>query len=89
MVIVCAAPNRAQQDPAFAAADPATKASLIGNHLTKGVTNAEVLSIANGWNDPAKTPEAKRAELADLISKANHSGSCALADAWNAPSPAP
>ena len=69
MVLVCAAPERAEGDRA------ATKADAIAGHLTDGVGNAKVLNAAEAW----KTDGVNRKQLEALVKEAKLS-SCALHD---------
>jgi hypothetical protein len=68
MILVCAAPNRAD-------GDSGTRADAIAAHLTDGVGNVEVLTTVEGW----KTDGINEAELARLVQRAKLS-SCALRD---------
>jgi hypothetical protein len=72
MVLVCATPARASEDPDYAGA----KSDTIAKHLTDGIGNPRVVQTAEAW----KTDGIDRAQLATLIKDAKLS-SCALRDA--------
>lgn len=69
MVLVCAAPSRAEGEHA------ATRSDAIAGHLTDGVGNPKVLSAAESW----KTDGVNQHQLAALVAEARLS-QCALRD---------
>ena len=70
MVLVCAAPERADGDRRAA-----TKSDAIAGHLTDGVGNPKVLSAAEAW----KTDGVDRKQLEALVKEAKLTR-CALRD---------
>jgi hypothetical protein len=77
---VCAAPIRAEHDPAFG--DPGARDDVLDKHLADNVTHPEVLAKIDGWRHPDKTTEQRLAELDELLKRAGLSTRCRLAEVW-------
>ena len=80
---VCAAPIRAEHDPAFG--DPGARDDTLNKHLSDNVTYPEVLEKIEGWKHPDKSTEQKLAELDDLLKRAGLSTKCRLSEVWADP----
>jgi hypothetical protein len=80
---VCAAPIRAEHDPAFG--DPGARNDTLNKHLSDNVTYPEVLEKIETWKHPDKTTEQKLAELDELLKRAGLATKCRLQEVWADP----
>jgi hypothetical protein len=80
---VCAAPNRAEHDPAFG--DPGGRDQVLSDHLDDNVTHPKVLEAIEGWRSDQKPTEDKVKELDALLNEAGLQTPCRLRDVWSDP----
>lgn len=82
VTILCDSPTRAEADPRWKD-EGAMKPSILGEHLTEGVTNARVTAWVDGLKD--KDNVGKHDELKALVAEAGVGKCRLLAEVWSCP----